>query len=82
VQQLTEVHEQGRNMAIEETTTIDKQWLSPSEIRDYAGIGRTKLWELLSSGAIEGAKVGRAVKVNRSSVDEYMRRHSYSDSKS
>ena len=69
-------------MTVEGTTMIEKKWLSPAEVRDYAGIGRTKLWELLSSGALEGAKVGRAVKVNRGSVDEYMRRHSYSESKS
>jgi excisionase family DNA binding protein len=68
-------------MAVERPTMIEKQWMSPAEVRDYAGIGRTKLWELLSSGALEGAKVGRAVKVNRSSLDEYMRRHSYSESK-
>jgi len=68
-------------MAVTEEAVIERQWLSPAEVRDYAGIGRTKLWELLSSGAVEGAKVGRLVKVSRSSLDEYMRGNSYMDSK-
>lgn len=68
-------------MAVVEDAVIERQWLSPAEVRDYAGIGRTKLWELLSSGAVEGAKVGRLVKVSRSSLDEYMRSNTYMDSK-
>lgn len=68
-------------MAGQETTVIERSWLNPNEVRDYAGIGRTKLWELLSEGSIEGAKVGRSVKVSRSSIDEYMQRNSYAESK-
>jgi excisionase family DNA binding protein len=68
-------------MAVVEDAVIERQWLSPAEVRDYAGIGRTKLWEILSSGAVEGAKVGRLVKVSRSSLDEYMRSNTYMDSK-
>lgn len=69
-------------MASQETAVIERRWLSPNEVRDYAGIGRTKLWELLSAGSIEGTKVGRSVKVSRSSIDEYMQRNSYAESKS
>ncbi len=68
-------------MAVVEDAVIERQWLSPAEVHDYAGIGRTKLWELLSSSAVEGAKVGRSVKVSRRSLDEYMRRNAYADSK-
>jgi len=68
-------------VAGQETTVIERSWLNPNEVRDYAGIGRTKLWELLSEGSIEGAKVGRSVKVSRSSIDEYMQRNSYAESK-
>jgi len=78
---MTDAREQEKNMTVVEDTVIERQWLSPAEVRDYAGIGRTKLWELLSSGAVEGAKVGRLVKVSRSSLDEYMRGNSYMDSK-
>lgn len=73
--------EQEKSMAVEEATVVEKAWLSPNEVQAYAGIGRTKLWELLSRSEIEGAKVGRSVKVSRASIDEYMRRNAYADSK-
>lgn len=68
-------------MAVEEATVVQKSWLSPAEVREYAGIGRTKLWELLSEGSLDGAKVGRSVKVSRRSIDEFMKRNSYAESK-
>lgn len=68
-------------MEVQETTTVERNWLSPAEVRDYAGIGRTKLWELLSKSELEGAKVGRSVKVSRRSIDAYMERNSYAESK-
>jgi excisionase family DNA binding protein len=52
-------------------------WISYPEAQRYSGLGRTKLWELISNGEVEAAKVGKAVRINRTSLDEYMRRHSY-----
>jgi excisionase family DNA binding protein len=40
-------------------------------------LGRTKLWQLISTGEVEAAKVGRAVRINRQSLDEYMKRNRY-----
>ena len=54
-------------------------WLTYPEAQRFSGLGRTKLWELICSG--EPAKVGRAVKINRRSLDEYMRRNSYVEAK-
>lgn len=59
------------------TVVEEAAWLSYTDAQKYAGLGRTKLWELLSSGEVEGAKVGRAVRISRHSLEEYMRRHSY-----
>ena len=56
-------------------------WIDIRTAQMYASLGRTKLWELLSEGSIEGAKVGRAVRINKRSLDEYMRRNSYVESK-
>jgi excisionase family DNA binding protein len=64
-----------------ETAGEGDRWISYSDAQEYSGLGRTKLWELLSSGAVEGAKVGRAVRISRCSLDEYMRRNSYVESK-
>ena len=64
----------------EHMTTVvvaEAAWISYPEAQRYSGLGRTKLWELISNGEVEAAKVGKAVRINRTSLDEYMRRHSY-----
>jgi excisionase family DNA binding protein len=71
---MTATHGQERKMA---TVVEEAAWMSYTDAQKYAGLGRTKLWELLSSGEVEGAKVGRAVRISRTSLEEYMRRHSY-----
>ena len=60
------------------TTAVEEAaWISYSQAQRYSGLGRTKLWEIISTGEVEAAKVGRAVRINRNSLEEYMRRHSY-----
>jgi excisionase family DNA binding protein len=57
--------------------TIDRAWFSYKEAQGYAGIGRTKLWELVSSGQLQAAKVGRSVKISKQSLEEYLRSQDY-----
>ena len=57
------------------------EWFNFRQAQDHANIGRTKLTELLNSGEIRAARVGRAVRINRKSLDEYMERNSYRDDK-
>jgi excisionase family DNA binding protein len=59
------------------TTVVEEAWISYSEAQKYAGLGRTKLWELVSAGDVEAAKIGRAVRISRRSLEDYMRRNSY-----
>ena len=63
------------------TAVAESAWISYSEAQKYAGLGRTKLWQLISSGEVEAAKVGRAVRISRTSLEEYMQRHSYVEAK-
>jgi len=56
-------------------------WMSYPEAQRFSGLGRTKLWELVSSGEVQAAKVGRAVRINRRSLNEYMKRSSYVEAK-
>jgi excisionase family DNA binding protein len=63
------------------TAVAEAAWISYSEAQTYAGLGRTKLWQLISTGEVEAAKVGRAVRISRASLEEYMRRHSYVETK-
>jgi len=57
-----------------ETEIVAKEWLTYPEAQRYAGLGRTKLWELVSSGDVKAARVGRAVRINRQSLEDYMER--------
>jgi excisionase family DNA binding protein len=52
-------------------------WISYSEAQKYTGLGRTKLWEIVSAGDVEAAKIGRAVRISRRSLDDYMKRNRY-----
>jgi excisionase family DNA binding protein len=63
------------------TTVVEEAvWLSYPEAQRFSGLGRTKLWKLISAGEVEAAKVGRAVRISRPSLDAYMKRNPYSES--
>jgi excisionase family DNA binding protein len=46
-------------MALPKTSSMEPLAVSVEEAERISGIGRTKLYELLSSGAIKSRKVGR-----------------------
>ena len=52
-------------------------WFSYREASTYSGLGRTTLTQLVTSGAIPAAKIGRAVRISRAGLDEHMKRHAY-----
>ena len=60
-------------------TAVEKRWLSYAEAQEMAGIGRTKLWSLISSGAVPAAKIGRSVRISKEGLEEYMESHNYAD---
>ena len=61
-------------MATTATQQLQREWLSYTEGQIVSGLGRTTLWKLVRSGEIQAAKVGKAVRINRRSLDEYMER--------
>ena len=52
---------------------IVRNWLSYREAEQLVGLSRTTLWKLISAGEIEHRRVGRAVRINRASLEAYMR---------
>lgn len=60
-----------------DTKRVQKEWLSYDEAGGFASIGRTKLWELISAGEVRASRVGKAVRINRSSLEEYLERNPY-----
>ena len=55
---------------------LQREWLTYAEAQTVSGLGRTTLWKLLNSGEIKAARVGRAVRLNRRSLEEYLERAS------
>jgi excisionase family DNA binding protein len=49
-------------------------WFTYKQAQKYANIGRTKMTELVSTGEVKAARVGRAVRINRQSLEDYMER--------
>lgn len=54
-------------------TEIVKGWLTYKEAEQLVGLSRTTLWKLINEDEIEHRKVGRAVRINRESLEAYMR---------
>jgi excisionase family DNA binding protein len=55
-----------------EQTEPQREWLTYTQAQTVSGLGRTTLWKLLGSGEIKAARVGRAVRISRRSLDEFM----------
>jgi excisionase family DNA binding protein len=51
---------------------VQPEWLRYSEAERYSGLGRSTLWKLVRDGRVSAAKVGKAVRIRRRSLDEYM----------
>ncbi len=62
-----------------ETETVQREWLNYKEACQFTGLGRTTLWTLASTGQVQAAKVGAAVRFSRKSLHEFMERSSYSE---
>ena len=54
-------------------------WLTYREASAYCGLGRTTLTTLVTSGAIPAAKIGKAVRISKTGLDEYMRSNAYAE---
>ncbi len=55
---------------------IVREWLTYKEAEQLVGLSRTTLWKMISVGEIEHRKVGRAVRINRRSLEAYMKQDS------
>ncbi len=53
---------------------ITREWVTYRQAERLVGLSRTTLWKLIGAGEIEYRRVGRAVRINRASLEAYMRR--------
>lgn len=52
---------------------IAPAWFSYKQAVSYTGLSRCTIWRYLEQGEIEFARIGRAVKISKESLDEFMR---------
>ena len=57
---------------------IVREWLTYKEAEQLVGLSRTTLWKLIGNGQVEYRRIGRAVRINRTSLEAYMRGESES----
>ncbi len=48
-------------------------WLTYPQATAFANLSRVTLWRAIEAGEIEAAKVGRAVRISRESLNEFMK---------
>ncbi len=53
------------------------EFMDYETVRRYCGLSRTSTWRLVKSGEVEAVKLGRMVKVRKSSLDGYLEANSY-----
>jgi excisionase family DNA binding protein len=61
-------------------TVATKEWLSVADLCELLGIGRTKAYELVTTGELPAIRIGRCIRVNRTELDEWLRAQRYVDS--
>lgn len=60
-------------MSKPEQAELPRNWLTYAEAQMVSGLGRTTLWRLVGAGEIKAAHVGRAIRLDRHSLEEFMR---------
>ncbi len=51
---------------------ITREWVTYKQAEEIAGLSRTTLRKLVDDGEIQIRRVGRAVRINRESLEAYM----------
>ncbi len=57
---------------------VTREWVTYRQAEEITGLSRTTLRKLVDGGEIQIRRVGRAVRINRESLDAYMREDSES----
>ena len=55
-----------------EKTAITPAWLNYKQAEAYSSLSRTTLWQLINARKIKAARIGRAVRIERDSLQAFM----------
>jgi len=53
-------------------TEITPAWLNYKQAEAYSNLSRTTLWQLVNARKIRAARIGRAVRIERDSLQAFM----------
>lgn len=56
---------------------VNREWISVAEMQTLLGIGRSKAYELLSTGKIPAVKVGRVLRIKRATLEIWLEENRY-----
>ena len=59
------------------TTATKKELLNPAEVQEMLGIGRTKVYELITRRELPAVRIGRAVRVRKGDVERFLEGNRY-----
>ncbi len=50
----------------------EREWMSPEELWEWLGIGKTKCYEMLAHGEIPSYKIGSLRRIKRTDVERWL----------
>jgi excisionase family DNA binding protein len=56
----------------DEKIAITPAWLNYKQAEAYSNLSRTTLWQLINAHKIKAARIGRAVRIERASLQAFM----------
>ncbi len=51
---------------------VQPLYLTYRQAGTFTGLSRTTLWKLINAGEVKASRVGRAVRIDRRSLEDYM----------
>lgn len=51
---------------------LKREWFTYHEAIAYSGLSRSTLWKLAKDGEVQAAKIGKAVRFSRQSLEDLM----------
>jgi excisionase family DNA binding protein len=58
----------------DEKIAITPAWLNYKQAEAYSNLSRTTLWQLINARKIKAARIGRAVRIERDSLQKFLER--------
>jgi excisionase family DNA binding protein len=55
-------------------TEMEATWITYPQAQRITSLGRTTLWRIVKSGEVRSVSIGRAVRIDRRSLENYLER--------